>query len=68
MESLTPTSSNIQVYLRFRPLSLQEALASEESIWRVADSTVSLSPDCHTFLSDTKKAQACQKTFTFSNS
>jgi hypothetical protein len=65
MEGLMPHTTNIQVFVRFRPMSLKEKSSHEVPVWKVTNDSVSINPDSVPLFQDTKK-QYSSKTYNFS--
>ena len=59
-------NENINVSLRFRPLSPAELEESESNIWTISKNTVSLKPDCNQYLIDCKKLTGQARSYTYS--
>lgn len=62
-----PHVSEIQVFFRFRPLSISERLNNEVMIWKTTRNSVSLDMDLLMSYHDPKKVLTGNKTYFFSN-
>ncbi|OMJ69270.1 hypothetical protein SteCoe_33041 [Stentor coeruleus] len=65
MDSLTPHMTTIQVFLRFRPLSIQEKANNEQNVWKVSHSSICLSTESLGLFSENKRPQMPLRVYNF---
>jgi hypothetical protein len=65
IKSLMARCEQVHVALRFRPLNLKELEERDQEIWSVSDNSVSLTPDLHRHLAETKRLSCAHKEYSY---
>lgn len=65
MDSLTPHTTTIQVFFRFRPLSIVEKANNELGVWKVSHNSVCLSAESLGLFGESKRPQMPLKVYNF---